>query len=484
MALRCILFLSLFVLLAGVAHGTVWTPTDTADGISGRCGADCTLRDAVRAANRRPGADVVVLGEGTYFLTLGGRGEDQAATGDLDLSDDLTIIGAGADRTRIDGRGLDRLFDLRGAVRLELVAVRLENGDSGSHSGGAVRALDNDSTVVLDRSVIADSQALADHALGGAIYSQGAVEITYSSLIRNQAGSSGGAVAGSGSLQVAGSTFSENNAEYEYGGGLYVASGGDLDLRHSTLHANRAMKVGGGVYVHGLASARVQASILARNLTWAGGTDCYGQVESAGFNLVGQGGGCQGVVAGVAGDLVGGATILEPELGPLALNGGGTPTHSLLPSSPARDAVAAVACAEMDQRGERRGSGDGCDIGAFEVTGGCVPSASTLCLLDGRFRVTLGWREGTELRSAQAVNWTADTGYFWFFDGKNVEVVVKAIDGCSTVGGSWVFASGLTNRGVELTVEDLSTGRSRVYRQDEGPAFTAIQDTSTFDLCP
>ena len=63
----------------------------------------CTLRAAIQEANFASGADVITLPGGTYTIALTGRDEDQAATGDLDVSDDLTIVGNGAESTIIDG---------------------------------------------------------------------------------------------------------------------------------------------------------------------------------------------------------------------------------------------------------------------------------------------------------------------------------------------------------------------------------------------
>ena len=52
-----------------------------------------------RDANALPGPDVINLPAGTYTLTIGGTGEDAAATGDLDITSELTISGAGAGTT-------------------------------------------------------------------------------------------------------------------------------------------------------------------------------------------------------------------------------------------------------------------------------------------------------------------------------------------------------------------------------------------------
>jgi hypothetical protein len=57
-----------------------------------------------------------------------------------------------------------------------------------------------------------------------------------------------------------------------------------------------------------------------------------------------------------------------PLLGPLADNGGPTPTHLLLPGSPALDVGDGTSCPEFDQRGVSRPQGSACDSGAVEMT--------------------------------------------------------------------------------------------------------------------
>jgi hypothetical protein len=56
------------------------------------------------------GADTINIPSGIYVLTIAGTGEDGSNTGDLDISDHLTIIGAGESTTIIDSNALDRFF--------------------------------------------------------------------------------------------------------------------------------------------------------------------------------------------------------------------------------------------------------------------------------------------------------------------------------------------------------------------------------------
>jgi CSLREA domain-containing protein len=81
------------------------TDANPGDGICASVSGVCTLRTAVQEANALAGPDRIFVPFGTYFLEIPGADEDQAATGDLDLTDDVTIIGESTNVTTIDGRG-------------------------------------------------------------------------------------------------------------------------------------------------------------------------------------------------------------------------------------------------------------------------------------------------------------------------------------------------------------------------------------------
>jgi hypothetical protein len=121
---------------------------------------------------------------------------------------------------------------------------------------------------------------------------------------------------------------------------------------------------------------------------------------------------------------------------------------------------------------------------AAPTSGSCVPDAATLCLGGGRYRATAQWRSAAGTTGAGgAVPITGDTGYFWFFDEANIEVVVKVLDGCTVNGRHWVFAAGLTDVEVTLAVTDTLSGAERTYTSPAGEAFAPIQDTSALP-CP
>ncbi len=110
----------------------------------------------------------------------------------------------------------------------------------------------------------------------------------------------------------------------------------------------------------------------------------------------------------------------------------------------------------------------------------CAPNATTLCLNGGRFKVQATWNTGTDHGPAQALTGTADSGQFFFFNDDNVELVVKALDGCGVNQRYWLFASGLTDVEVLVTVTDTETGRTRQYFNPRGKAFAPVTDTEAF----
>jgi hypothetical protein len=115
----------------------------------------------------------------------------------------------------------------------------------------------------------------------------------------------------------------------------------------------------------------------------------------------------------------------------------------------------------------------------------CRAGAETLCLDTGRFQVEAAYADSTgQSGPAQMAALSDQTGYLWFFGPTNVEAVVKVLDGCSVNSRYWVFAGGLTNVKVVLTVTDTKTNTVKKYTNPENATFEPIQDTSAFATCP
>jgi uncharacterized repeat protein (TIGR01451 family)/CSLREA domain-containing protein len=344
----------------------------------------CTLRAAIQEANALAGADTINLDVNVYTLTITGAGENLAATGDLDISDDLTINGASTSTTIVDGGGLDRVFDIAPNGQSPTVTIQnltIRKGKATGAAGGAI--LITRGTVTLTACSLTDNQADVN---GGAIANVGgSLTVNTSTLNANSATGNGGGLFNVGTATLTRSTISGNSASV-LGGGLY--NGGTATLTNSTLSGNNATLQGGGVYNANTvsSSATISFSTLAFNIAPSGGGvynaggvtltstllgsnsggNCVGPITSGGFNLDSDG----SCALNAATD----QNNIDPLLGPLASNGGPTATHALMTGSPAIDTASSTGYPEQDQRGVTRpadGNNDGSaisDIGAYEAT--------------------------------------------------------------------------------------------------------------------
>jgi hypothetical protein len=115
---------------------------------------------------------------------------------------------------------------------------------------------------------------------------------------------------------------------------------------------------------------------------------------------------------------------------------------------------------------------------------GELVSAFGLLLQNDRFHVRAVW-DSPEFgpNEAHAVQLTQESGYFWFSDQNNVELVAKVLNGCGVNNRYWVFLAGLTNVGVTVTVDDTLTGETQSYTNALGEPFLPVQDTDAFAAC-
>jgi PKD repeat protein len=128
------------------------------------------------------------------------------------------------------------------------------------------------------------------------------------------------------------------------------------------------------------------------------------------------------------------------------------------------------------------------DVEAAPGEGVCTDSATTMCLLGGRYEVTASWSsppaaggepgETGPGRVARAR--TPGSGLFYFFDPENWEMLVKVLDACADYGHHWVFAASATDLGLDLVVRDTVTGEVRNYVRDPGEPSPAVADVSAF----
>lgn len=230
--------------------------SDSNDGV---CNADCSLREAVHHANMTAEEDRIILQAGTYTLNLAPprlgseiQQEDANTNGDLDVMfSDLSIIGAGINRTFIDGLHNDRVFDVQPATRLHLERLTLRNGLT-SGFGGAVR---NRGEVTLEHVKVERSSVLAEVGAGGALANYGQLSVASSIFDSNQTyamtgSGEGGAIYNNrmGTLLVRNSHFTGNLSydESDTGRGAAIYNEGVADIARSTFIGNKGGEYGNG----------------------------------------------------------------------------------------------------------------------------------------------------------------------------------------------------------------------------------------------
>jgi CSLREA domain-containing protein len=360
----------------------------------------CTLRAAIMEANALPGPDTINLPSATFRLTISGL-DDVAALGDLDITGELTITGAGPTLTIIDASTLaqrDRVFDMQPHSVLTLQGLRITGGLAqnviGGSDGGGIRVLDW-GTLALANVVVDGNQA---QSVGGAMTLRahaGAV-LDNSTIDNNQAVLDGGGISTNdgSALGIDNSTISRNRSGRDGGGIRYI--GAQFYASNSTISTNTAMGRGGGLFVDirgtvtglggtfvtvaynvastAMSGANIYSASASGSFKWemrrsivsngSQGGNCGGlPLLSQGFNLEDQN--TCGFTA--AGDMI----VTNPLLRQLGFDNSTTRVHPLPRNSPAVDVI--PDCRGFDQRNVSRpkdGNLDGiarCDIGAYEL---------------------------------------------------------------------------------------------------------------------
>ncbi|MHB8646681.1 MAG: choice-of-anchor Q domain-containing protein [Thermomicrobiales bacterium] len=422
------------MLTVSVVRAATVTVTTTADMIHNPgCATDgvtspCSLRDATIFANAHSGS-TITLPAGIYTLTIPPDTNDDATTGDLNLSGSVTINGAGAATTIIQASatnsstGIDGVF-LIGSfgpvttnVMLNDVAIRNGNRPGNQHAGGGI-AVVGYAVITLNNCVVSGNTAIGGSGggidlgiaggqltlndsmvsnnfanIGGGISMSGGKLIAIGSTISgNTAASSGGGIDKQvGDLTLTNSTVSGNILPGAGSGGGIDSSIGSLTITNSTISGNMTNGGWGGALANFTGSATISNSTIAGNSTGfffggAGGppiirdsvlanstANCtvqspYNTYTSGDYNLSSDAS-CTSLTQ--PHDM----NNVNPLIGPLAYNGGPTPTHALLSGSPAIDRVPITGsyCPTTDQRGVARPQGPLCDIGAYEVVLAAAP---------------------------------------------------------------------------------------------------------------
>jgi CSLREA domain-containing protein len=380
---------------------TVTKTQDTADGV---CDADCSLREAITAANANGAAppDVIGVPAGVYTLSIAGTDVGAApnpATGDLDVTvGSVTINGAGAGVTIIDGGDIDRVLDVKFSTPLVTISgVTIRNGTAAAGAGGngGGLAIGTGATVTLNNSVVSHNLSVTT---GGGISNAGTLAMNQSTIgPSNISQSDGGGIhnaTSTGVLTVESSLIYGNTANGLNGGGLNNLH--KATLTNVTISDNTVTPVsgsGGGIRQASTSAAGILLTLtnvtisnnaatsgaglrrttagndpVLRNtiISGNGASNCSvatGSLSSSGHNL------SSDATCATFFTAVGDQNGVDPSLGALLNNGGQTMTRHLYTGSAAIDAGDDNGCPATDQRGLSRPFGSSCDIGAYEYDG-------------------------------------------------------------------------------------------------------------------
>jgi autotransporter family porin len=346
------------------------------------CGDVTGLIAAITTA--APGDTIALAAGCTYTLTAIDNVDGSAlgANGLPQINKTLTILGNGSIITKTNVADF-RFLDLGASANLSIVDLTLSNGFL-PNQGGAI-LVKTGATLATTRVKFSGNAAPGG---GGAISGQigSTISATDDTFSNNDAGGTagGGAILGLGSTTVARSTFVGNTGDL--GGGIMVGVTGVLSVINSTFTANTAASFGNAIKNFG--TATVTNSTISGNLsaTSDGGLSstgtftllntivadstpdncsAVGLITDGGHNISWSDTTCPGL-------------NVNPNLAPLANNGGPTQTMAIASSSPALDGVPAVgaSCPPTDQRGVTRPQGPACDVGAFELQVTVIPTPS------------------------------------------------------------------------------------------------------------
>jgi hypothetical protein len=434
-----------------------------------------SLRGAVIAANANPGADVINFATtGTIALT----------SGELDITDSLTINGPGVNSLTVSGNDASRVFGLAGNPTVSIADLTVANGSNSNVGGGGIYEAGGNLT--LDRVAVSGNEAYGG---GGGLYvAGGTLTLDYSTLSGNVARGTGsygqiipaGSAAGGG-LYVAGgmvsvnhSTLSSNQAVggtgnpadacsgpaagdggQGEGGGLYVA-GGTVSIDNSTFFANGARggdggsggtctdgptgnyssggnggpAAGGGIRV-AAGTLEVQHSTLAGNFATGGLGGTGFDIAPPGVDGVGAGGGISN-----AGGLQMYDTVLAGNTAAVApdLDGAFTSLgHNLVGNTTGGSGFAASDLLNVDPR-----------LGALQNNGG---PTQTMALLAGSPAIDAGDNTGAPAYDqrgpgfARIVNGVIDIGSFEVQNGSSSQASSLAVAGFPTVTTAGVAGS-------------------------------------------
>ncbi|WP_406694879.1 choice-of-anchor Q domain-containing protein [Singulisphaera sp. Ch08] len=343
-----------------------------------------SLRDAIVLANASPGLDRIAFDDGLFNS---GPQTITLTSGFLEIRDDLTLQGPGADWLTVSGNMSSQVFFVRGPAAATLSGLTISKGKATALSGGGI--LNAGGKLDLIGCTISGNSSTAE---GGGISNGGTMTMTDCTVFGNTTADRGGGIFNSGfgtltmtRCTVAGNTGTSSTASR--GGGIFNSNA--LSMTNCTVYGNSALfngggiantngtgpsvgsllinctitgntaPVGGGIYNNNFSPVTLHNSIVA----YSQGGAISGTVSGS-HNLIDDAANAGGLTHQVNGNLVG----VLPQIAPPGNYGGPTQTVALLGTSPGVNAGtnSVIPPGVTDQRGAPRINGGTVDIGAYE----------------------------------------------------------------------------------------------------------------------
>ena len=298
----------------------------------------CTLRAAIQEANASPDANIIEVPPGTYTLTIPGRAEDDAATGDLDITNDVAIVGADPATTIIQAcapvppssacDGIDRVLHVDpfgSVIEVSIANVTIQRGMTvgisfvSNMGGGILLGVANTAgdtvpvgALTLTNSIVRNNRAThcCGQSMGGGVANKGGtLTLVRSSVAENTAGTSGGGIVQEwlGALTLNASTVSGNSSGT--GGGIF-SFGAAVVLNGSTVSGNSAGNAG-GFYNYRANVTIVNSTVSGNQSSGAGGVvNEQGSLTLRSSTITNNQAGCCGGSGGVQGNATVANTII------------------------------------------------------------------------------------------------------------------------------------------------------------------------------
>ncbi len=210
--------------------------TNPGDGICDDGTGNCTLRAAIIESNALGGAHTITLPAGTYALTIPGSQENASLTGDLDISSDISIVGASPQLTFIDADSMDRVFHILNGTMVAVTMVTIREGYVLPGNGGGIL---NEADLTISYSIIENCHAALNQGatiaegFGGGIYNGNTLDIRNTTLALNSA--NGGR--GTNGMNGGGGGGSTPGL----GGGIFNGATATLTAENITVSGNKAI---------------------------------------------------------------------------------------------------------------------------------------------------------------------------------------------------------------------------------------------------